>query len=299
MTNALRLALTLLVLGVFTIVLMPVQLVALRREWPIATTLPYMWQRLAWRLIGMRVKVIGEPAAPPLLIAANHSSWLDITVLGGLMRPLSFVAKSEVARWPVLGLLAKLQRTIFLDRTRRMHTGAVTEEAARRVAKGEVVVLFAEGTTGDGNRILPFRSALLGAAEGATGDTVATVQPVAISYVGVQGVPVGRSDRPNIAWYGDMDFVAHFRRIIGQGAIDVVVSFGEPIPFGPGTDRKQVAERCFQEVRRMIEDTRAGRSPNLHPGQVFSPSAKEAKGTGSAPGRYGGEAGQEVANRAS
>lgn len=299
MTSALRLALTLLVLGVFTIVLLPLQLVAINRGWRVATTLPYAWQRLAWWLIGMRVKVFGTPAAAPLLIAANHSSWLDITVLGGLIRPLSFVAKAEVARWPVLGLLARLQRTIFIDRTRRMHTGEVAEEARRRVASGEVVVLFAEGTTGDGNRVLPFRSALLGAAENVTGDSFVTVQPVAISYVGVHGVPVGRSDRPHIAWYGDMDFVAHFRRIIGQGAIDVVVSFGEPIPFGPGTDRKRVAEQCFQDVRRMIEDIRAGRSPNLHQGQVFSPSEKEAKGTGKAPGRYGGEAGQEVANRVS
>jgi 1-acyl-sn-glycerol-3-phosphate acyltransferase len=295
----LRLGLTIAVLGVFTLVLLPIQLLALRRGWRIATSLPYTWQRLAWRLIGMRVRVVGEPAPPPLLIASSHSSWLDITVLGGLMKPLSFVAKSEVAGWPVLGLLAKLQRTIFIDRTRRMDTGPVSREAARRVAKGEAVVLFAEGTTSDGNRILPFRSALLGAAEQATGDSSTIVQPVAVTYVGIQGIPVGRSDRPHIAWYGDMDFIAHFRHIIGRGALDVVVSFGEPIAFGPGTDRKAVAEQCFREVRRMQEAVRAGQSPKLHGGQVFSPPAKEAKGTGSAPGRYGGEAAQEVANRAS
>jgi 1-acyl-sn-glycerol-3-phosphate acyltransferase len=287
MTSTLRLALMVLVLGVFTVAVLPLQLVAIHRGWRVATTLPYTWQRLAWWLIGMKVQVVGKPAQAPLLIASNHTSWLDITVLGGLMKPLSFVAKSEVARWPVLGLLARLQRTIFIDRARRMHTGAVAEEAGRRVAKGEVVVLFVEGTTGDGNRILPFRSALLGAAESVTGEALTTVQPVAISYVGIQGVPVGRSDRPHIAWYGDMDFVAHFRRIIGRGAIDVVVSFGEPIPFGPETDRKRVAEQCFRSVRQMAEDTRTGRSQNFHTGQVFSPPAKEAKGTGGAPGHYG------------
>ena len=87
-------------------------------------------------------------------------------MLGGLFRPVSFVAKAEVASWPVLGTLARLQRTIFIDRTRRQHTGVVAERSrpARR-RNGEVVVLFAEGTTGDGNRVLPFRSALLGAAE--------------------------------------------------------------------------------------------------------------------------------------
>jgi 1-acyl-sn-glycerol-3-phosphate acyltransferase len=254
------------------------------------------WQRLAWRMIGMRVTVVGTPAPPPVLIAANHTSWLDVTVLGGIVKPLSFIAKSEVAGWPVLGLLAKLQRTIFIDRTRRHDAGPVARKAGERVAKGEAVVLFAEGTTGDGNRVLPFRSALIGAAGIAAGESMAAVQPVAIAYVGVQGLPVGWSDRPHIAWYGDMDFVDHFRRLVGRGAMDVVVSFGEPIPFGPGTDRKRVAEQCEAEVRRMVEAIRAGGpSRNLGRGQVFSPSAKDAKGTVEAPGH---SAREEVPDRA-
>jgi len=293
MTRTLRLAVTIVGLFLFTIVLLPVQLVGIRRGWRLANeTLPHAWQRLAWGLIGMRVTVVGTPAAPPLLIAANHVSWLDITVLGGVMKPLSFVAKAEVANWPVLGLLAKLQRTIFIDRTRRADAHRVADQVGRRVAKGEVVVVFPEGTTGDGNRILPFRSSLVGAAGMAAGEGIATVQPVAISYVGVQGIPVGRSDRPHIAWYGDMDFIAHFRRIIGPGALDVVVSFGEPIPFGPGSDRKVVSERCFQEVRRMNDAVRGGRSSNLHAAPLFSTPAKKAKGTGTVPGRDGGEAGR-------
>jgi 1-acyl-sn-glycerol-3-phosphate acyltransferase len=296
MTAILRLGATVIVLGVFTVVLLPLQLVAVRRGWKIATDLPMTWQRLAWRMIGMRVKVVGTPAAPPVLIAANHTSWLDVTVLAGIVKPLSFIAKSEVAGWPVLGLLAKLQRTIFIDRTRRHDAGPVARKAGERVANGEAVVLFPEGTTGDGNRVLPFRSALIGAAGVAAGESVAMVQPVAIAYVGVQGLPVGWSDRPHIAWYGDMDFVDQFRRLVGRGAMDVVVSFGEPIPFGPGTNRKRVAEQCEAEVRRMVEAIRAGDlSRNLGRGQVFSPSAKDAKGTVEAPGH---SAREEVPDRA-
>lgn len=296
MTAALRLGATIVVLGVFTVALLPLQVVALWRGWKIATELPMTWQRLAWRMIGMRVTVVGTPAAPPVLIAANHTSWLDVTVLGGIVKPLSFIAKSEVASWPVLGMLAKLQRTIFIDRTRRHDAGPVARKAGERVAKGEAVVLFPEGTTGDGNRVLPFRSALIGAAGVAAGDSVATVQPVAIVYVGVQGLPVGRSDRPHIAWYGDMDFVDHFRRLVGRGAMDVVVSFGEPIPFGPGSNRKKVAEQCEAEVRRMVEAIRAGEpSRNLGRAHVFSPSAKNAKGTVEAPGH---SAPEEVPDRA-
>jgi hypothetical protein len=136
----------------------------------------------------------------------------------------------------------------------------------------------------------------MGAAGAAAGDGMAAVQPVAISYIGLQGIPVGCSDRPHIAWYGDMDFVSHFRRIVAQGALDVVVRFGTPIPFGPGTDRKAVAEQCFLEVRRMVEETR---SHKLHDGQVFSPPPKDAKGTGGVRGRFVGQAGEEVVNRSS
>lgn len=300
MTGAIRLVQTLLVLGVFTLALMPLQLVAVRRGWKVATDLPMTWQRLAWRMIGMRVKVIGVPAPPPVLMAANHTSWLDITVLGGIAKPLSFIAKSEVAGWPVLGLLAKLQRTIFIDRNRRLDAGPVAREAARRVANGEAVVLFPEGTTGDGNRILPFRSALIGAAGLVAGERLAAVQPVAIAYVGIHGLPMGRGDRPHVAWYGDMDFVDHFRRIVMRGGMDVVVWFGEPIPFGPDSDRKAIAERCQADVRRMLEAIRAGEaSPNRDPRQVFSQSAKGAKGTAGPPAHSLGEASQEVANRTS
>ena len=128
MTSTLRLALTVLVLGVFTIVVLPLQLVAIHRGWRVATTLPYTWQRLAWWLIGMKVQVVGKPAPAPLLIASNHSSWLDITVLGGLFQPLSFVAKAEVARWPVLGIARQaaahdLHRPDAADAHRRRSRG--------------------------------------------------------------------------------------------------------------------------------------------------------------------------------
>lgn len=299
MTGVVRLTQTVVVLGLFTLILLPVQLLGIWRGWKLAGNLPMVWQRLAWRMIGMRVTVVGTPAPPPVLMAANHSSWLDITVLGGIARPLSFVAKAEVASWPVLGLLAKLQRTIFIDRTRRHDAHPVAAEAGARVARGEAVVLFPEGTTGDGNRVLPFRSALFGAAGMAAGEGVAAVQPVAIAYVGIHGLPLGRADRPSVAWYGDMDFVSHFLRLVGRGGMDVVVCFGEPIPFGPGTDRKRVAAACHAEVCRMIEAVRAGGpSRNLVAARVFSPSAKDAKGTGDAPEHSRGEASQEVPDRA-
>jgi 1-acyl-sn-glycerol-3-phosphate acyltransferase len=142
-------------------------------------------------------------------------------------------------------------------------------------------VLFAEGTTGDGNRILPFRSALLGAARAASGSRLITVQPVAITYAAIHGLPVGRVDRPMIAWYGNMLLPKHFVKLVSIGGLDVVVSFGEPIAFGPEDDRKAVADRCFDSVRGMVDGVRRHwpASPDRHGLPVFSPSTKGAKAT--------------------
>jgi lyso-ornithine lipid O-acyltransferase len=280
--GTLRLIVTVVALAVMTIVLMPLQTIATRRSWPLAARLPWYWQRVARRLIGIRVNVVGEPAKPPLLITANHVSWLDITILGSVL-PVSFIAKQEVASWPVIGLLARLQRTVFVDRTRRTDTGRATEAVAGRIGKGDVMVLFAEGTTGDGTRILPFRSALIGAASAAAGAGPIAVQPVALVYTRIQGIPVGRTDLPGLAWYGDTSFGTHFYRLLTKGGIDAVVAFGEPMVLGPETDRKRIAERCFAAVKRMAEEVRRGEvSSTGRPGHVFSPQAKGAKGAGTA-----------------
>jgi 1-acyl-sn-glycerol-3-phosphate acyltransferase len=112
----------------------------------------------------------------PLLIVANHSSWLDISIITSLA-PVVFVAKAEIARWPFFGLLAKLQRSIFVERDRRHKTGAVTSEIAQRLAEGDPVLLFGEGTAGDGNRVLPFRTALIGAAGARSPPTLRPAAP--------------------------------------------------------------------------------------------------------------------------
>ncbi|MEM8855804.1 MAG: lysophospholipid acyltransferase family protein, partial [Pseudomonadota bacterium] len=121
-------------LTLLSLALIPLQLIALglkRRK--MARTLPLLWLRAATRLIGIRIHQHGTPSSDrPLLVVANHVSWLDITVLGALM-PLSFIAKSEVATWPVFGLFAKLQRSVFVERERRAQTGHVAKTIADRL----------------------------------------------------------------------------------------------------------------------------------------------------------------------
>src|SRR5215213_7796337 len=137
---------------------------SMRRNGPLSRWFPVALHRFFLWLFDLRVVVDGfAPQGGPMLVLANHVSWLDIPVLASL-RPLSFVAKSEVAGWPVIGLFAKLQRCVFLDRARRSATVQANAAIARRLARGEVIVLFPEGTSSDGNRVLPFRSSLVGAA---------------------------------------------------------------------------------------------------------------------------------------
>jgi 1-acyl-sn-glycerol-3-phosphate acyltransferase len=188
------------------------------------------------------------------LILSNHVSWLDICVISALA-PVVFVAKREVAQWPLLGWLAKLQRTIFIDRQARHQTGAATREIADRLLGGDAVVLFAEGTSSDGIRVLPFRSALVGAVHhalgGATHHTKVTVQPMSLAYVGYGGVPMGRALRERVAWYGDVDLLPHLMRLLSSGAVDVTVSWGEAVAYGVSADRKAIASDAEKSVRRM------------------------------------------------
>ena len=116
------------------------------------------------------------------------------------------------------------------------------------------MVLFAEGTSNDGNCVLPFRSALLGAATRALGEDDGArvwVQPLSIAYHGLHGLPLGRANRPHVAWYGDMELAGHLWGIFTCGALDVTVRWGEPILVGRDTDRKALTRKLETEVRAM------------------------------------------------
>jgi lyso-ornithine lipid O-acyltransferase len=218
--------------------------------------------RLLAKLLRTRIRVVGAPAESwAALLVANHVSWLDIPVIGASI-PTVFVAKREIGGWPVIGHGAKLMRTVFVDRARRQQTGGATAEIASRLAEGDSVVLFAEGTSSDGNRVLPFRSALVGAAnevlEQLGPEAHVVVQPMSICYTGLQGLPMGRQHRPVVAWYGDLDFVPHLKEYIRRGAVDAVVTFGEPIVYGARADRKELTRTLENTVRRMTAQALRG-----------------------------------------
>ncbi|HXX06713.1 MAG TPA: lysophospholipid acyltransferase family protein [Pseudolabrys sp.] len=220
------------------------------------------YYRTLCRLLRIRVRVNGEPVrARPVLFVSNHVSWVDIVVIGSIA-PVAFVAKREVASWPLVGFTAKMQRTVFVDRTRRNQTGEAVAEIVQRLADGTPVVLFAEGTSSDGNRVLPFRSALLGAVEeaaGLNGSDGIPIQPMSICYTGQQGIPMGRQQRPLVAWYGDLDFMPHIKAFIEQGAVDALVTYGAPLTANSGADRKAMTKQLEGTVRGLLARALRGR----------------------------------------
>lgn len=258
-----------IVVGVILISLLmvPLQVLALRFGWALRKKLPVLWHRCVLWLMSIRVFVHGQPAQRPhgTLLAANHVSWLDIVVLGAIT-PLSFISKDEVLGWGIFGKLAQWQQTIFITRERRTDVANQADAIAHRLNAGDTLVLFPEGTTSDGNFIYGFKSSLFGAL-GLTGDRadmVHAVQPVAIAYTRLHGMPMGRYDRPLAAWPGDIELMPHLVKVLRHGVLDVDVCFGDVIEAGPQTSRKQLTADVQRSVSQMAAAALRGRLASSH-----------------------------------
>ncbi|MEL6782957.1 MAG: lysophospholipid acyltransferase family protein [Pseudomonadota bacterium] len=263
----LRIVVVIAALVVVLIVLLPFHLMALggAKVWAlfrgksvgglVTGAMPFLFHKAVLRCMGVRLKLHGQISnARPLLLVANHVSWLDIVVLGAVA-PLSFVAKSEMRSWPVFGQLAMLQRTVFVARDDRRRAGIQATEIAARMTAREIMVLFPEGTTSDGMGLLPFKTPLFEAAKLALAEspvTEAAVQPVALRYSHLSGLPMGRAQMPHVAWPGEIGLGESLLPIIAKGAIDVAVHLGHPIAMDECANRKVVAAQAGAAIRQML-----------------------------------------------
>lgn len=251
---------------VVTLVGIPWQWSAKRFNLKRGKTFPHRYHTFLCWLFDIRMTVIGRPVQDRgVLMVANHTSYLDILILSAAAR-VSFVAKSDVANWPLFGLLAKLQDTVFIDRNRRSQAGQSRDTIGERLRNGDALVLFPEGTSSDGNRVLPFKSALMGAAElpmdaDSNGfPEQVPVQPVSVAYIGLHGIPMGRELRPLFAWYGDMELLPHLWEATKAGPIDVVVEFHAPTSIHVTNGRKALARTVEAVVRQGLARALAGHS---------------------------------------
>lgn len=250
-----------------TLPLMPVQWALLRTSPRLARKLPNWYHRGVCRIIGVRLRIEGEVAPDhPVLLASNHVSWLDIMVLSAVA-PVSFVAKKDVASWPFAGTLARLQRSVFVDRERRTSVGATANEITLRLKAGDAIVLFAEGTTSDGNRVLPFRSSLFSVfGQEGTGPGAATpsgpepvVQTLSLAYTRRNGIPLTWADRRELGYLGEVGIGESAWSLLTEGSIEATIRIGPPRPLSDFKDRKALARHAEAEVRAGLVATLRGK----------------------------------------
>lgn len=212
------------------------------------------WPRiyLGWlgRIAGLRVTCVGKPIKSHVLLLANHVSWLDIMLLAG-SSGCAFISKKEVADWPIVGWLAGLNRTIFIDRTGRAAVHGQAEALRAALASQQPVALFPEGTTEGGIDVLPFRASLLAALFPAIPGV--KVQPVAIDYHAIAH---------DIAWVGNERAGANALRILGRrGRIPVTLHFLDPIDPATMAGRKELAAAARAEIVTAMQSAAASGSP--------------------------------------
>jgi 1-acyl-sn-glycerol-3-phosphate acyltransferase len=240
-----------------TLVLVPVQAILIAAKSPWSRHLPTFYHRVCCRIFGFRLDLVGTPSTHrPTLFVANHTSYLDITILGAALEG-SFVSKAEVSRWPVFGWLAKLQRTIFVERADRVGAARQRDAIRRRLDAGDNLILFPEGTSSDGIHLLPFKTTLFAAAE----DPRVVVQPVSVAYQRLDGIPLGRFYRPFFAWYGDMTMWPHVWIALGMGQLTVAIAFHSPVRFADFGTRKGLSEHCFRAIAEGLAAALAGDRP--------------------------------------
>jgi 1-acyl-sn-glycerol-3-phosphate acyltransferase len=259
-----------------TALFVPVQWLALKFKLSLANRLPVTFARGLCALIGIRVETFGRPCRERgVLLACNHTSYLDMPVLAAVI-PVSFVAKSEVANWPYFGTLSRLVQTVFVDRERRSKAGEQRDAIRDRLESGGTIVLFPEGTSNDGNRVLNFKSSLMGSANAMVTDANGQkrrvlVQPVSLAYTRLHGMPMGREFRPFFAWYGDMDLVPHLWQAFCLGPIDVMVHYHPPLTVDQFPSRKELTVECERLVAAGVIHALAGRPGAVGPAYEDEP----------------------------
>lgn len=227
-----------------------------------AAAMPELFHAGLSRLLGIKVRVRGHRVQggsdSPILFACNHSSYLDIPVLGSVIQG-SFVAKSEVEGWPFIGTMSKLQNTVFIER-RSSRAGAQKNVLRDTLEQGRSLILFPEGTSSDGMRTLPFKSTLFSIVEKplVNGHKI-RVQPVSVLCTEIGGMPIGRSWRPYYAWFGDMTLVKHAWDVFRISSFTVDVIFHPPVTIDDFGNRKLLSSHCERVIAAGVDTCVTGR----------------------------------------
>lgn len=237
--------------------LAPLQYVWMRLRPDQPPRIPRLFHRGLCRALGIQIGSTGKPEEGPVLFIVNHLSWSDIPVLGSQLLA-SFVAKAEVEKMGFVGPMADLQRTIYVERERKSRAAEQRNEIAERLLAGHSVILFPEGTSTEGNAVLPFKSSLFSVVDGPELAHV-RIQPVTLCYTHLNGLPLLRAQRHRISWIGDMDFGPHAWNFLGLGRIQALIQYHPAVERSAFANRKVLAKHCEDVIAQGLRLANAGR----------------------------------------
>jgi len=234
--------------------------------------IPMLYHRGACRILSINVTISGKLSTKkPTLFVSSHVSYLDIIVMGGHV-PGYFIAKSEVANWPVLGPMSKLQNTLFIER-RGKHAKGQVQQMQDHLKQGGNLILFPEGTSTDGEHVEPFKSSLFHAAE--LDDPEVTIQPITVAYKTYRHQPMTRFLRDHYAWYADMPFGAHFVNVLGLANAQVELILHPTVKIADFESRKACARHCETVVSEGLLRVLPPLADNLQEPQDDDPNVSE------------------------
>ena len=254
-----------------------ISILGLPNRWKIISRLARSFTLLLRLILNIKITVQGDEGQLErggFVIIANHVSYVDGIILGSIF-PIVFVSKREVKRWPIVGQWNTLGGTIFIDRQHKEQVGLLVAEMKKKLQQEANLLLFPEGTSTNGEKMLPFQTAPLAAPL----RNRSIIVPVTLTYRSIEETPVTAANRDLVYWYGDMDFVTHFWRLLGLRGVEALVTIQPRIECFRYKDnsagRKKLAEDCYHRVLGKVaerdsapedeEDSAADESTSLFP----------------------------------
>ena len=222
---------------------MPIQFLLILVKSNLRFFLPLIFHKFLLKILGIRLSIKGKPSErKPLILIGNHCSYLDIIILGSVL-PVCFVAKSEIKGWFLFGTLASLQNSIFIDR-RNFKALDSLKKISKNLSSNFALIIFPEGTTNNGKRVLKFRASLFKIFED---DPTLGLQNFSLCYTHINSMPIDNRMRPNIAWYGEMSLITHLKKLLNYSSIGAKLQF-HPTIVPHGVTRKIISEESREQV---------------------------------------------------
>jgi 1-acyl-sn-glycerol-3-phosphate acyltransferase len=243
--------------GLVTMVHLWISVLGIPNRWKIISRINRVYTLLLRLILNIKVTISGDEGQLErggYVIIANHLGYVDGIVLGSIF-PIVFVSKKEVRSWPIVGQWNVLCGTVFIDRQHKEQVGSLVRELSRKLKQDANILLFPEGTSTNGERMLPFQTVPLAAPL----RNRSVIVPATLTYKSVDEMPVNRANRDLIYWYGDMDFMSHFWQLLALRSIEVLVTIQPKVDCFRYEDssagRKKLAEDCYDRVLGRMTET--------------------------------------------